>query len=63
MTKLEHLFLRDNDLSGAIPSELASLANLTHLYLEGNSLTGCIPAGLRDTANHDLDELSLTDCG
>ena len=59
---LEHLFLRDNMLTGEIPSELEELSNLAHLYLEGNGFTGCIPPGLRDVENSDLGLLGLAYC-
>ena len=44
-------------LTGSIPSELGSLANLEDLYLPRNELTGPIPAELADLAN--LETLSL----
>ena len=40
------LFLRENDLSGELPSELGSLSELTLLDLDMNRLTGGIPAQL-----------------
>ena len=52
------LRLSDKGLTGEIPSELGSLANLEELYLWGNELTGTIPAELGSLAN--LKELSLT---
>ena len=54
-TKLQ---LSDKGLTGELPSELGSLANLEELYLWGNELTGAIPAELGSLAN--LKELSLT---
>ena len=46
-----------NELSGEIPAELGSLANLQYLYLNENELTGEIPAELGQLAN--LQELFL----
>ena len=40
------LDLSNNNLSGAIPSNLASLSNLTTLKLSGNQFTGSIPSSL-----------------
>ena len=53
------LSLRDNDLSGPIPSALGSLVNLTHLDLYGNDLTGPIPSELGLLVN--LESLRLDD--
>ena len=36
----------DNQLTGAIPAELAQLDNLERLYLDDNQLIGAIPAEL-----------------
>ena len=47
----------DNGLSGPIPPELASLANLTLLDLSYNALSGPIPPELGNLAN--LEQLSL----
>ena len=44
--KLSRLELVNNNLVGAIPSELANLAELDTLRLYGNSLTGPIPSEL-----------------
>ena len=49
--------LRDNDLSGEIPGELGSLANLEVLDLEDNRLKGEIPSDFRSLAK--LERLSL----
>ena len=48
---------RDNQLSGEIPPELGSLANLEWLWLNNNQLTGTIPAELGNLTN--LEELFL----
>ena len=51
------LHLWNNQLSGTMPSELGSLANLRTLALQDNKLTGPIPPELGNLAN--LEELSL----
>ena len=51
------LHLWNNQLSGTMPSELGSLANLRTLALQDNKLTGSIPPELGNLAN--LEELSL----
>ena len=53
------LYLLDNGLSGEIPSELGSLANLEGLWLIGNQLRGEIPSELGSLAN--LQSLRLSD--
>ena len=53
------LILDNNELSGEIPPELGSLANLDFLGLYGNGLSGEIPAELGSLAN--LDFLGLYD--
>jgi len=42
------LYLRDNQLTGEIPSEIGNLTNLNFLYLNDNQLTGDIPQSLCD---------------
>ena len=49
--RVTSLNLSDNDLTGAIPEELGSLANLTWLWLGYNALTGPIPVELGGLAN------------
>ena len=51
------LDLSENQLTGAIPTELGSLSNLSGLYLYDNQLTGPIPTELGSLAN--LQALSL----
>ncbi len=51
------LDLSENDLSGAIPSELGHLAFLEALYLSENQLSGSIPSAISVLAN--LIELDL----
>ena len=51
------LSLRDNDLTGPIPSELGLLVNLESLRLDANNLTGPIPSALGSLVN--LESLSL----
>ena len=51
------LELRENNLTGSIPPELGSLANLQTLILADNSLSGPIPPELGNLAN--LKELGL----
>ena len=55
--RVTELNLTRNQLKGAIPAELGSLANLELLALGGNQLTGKIPAGLGSLTN--LEELYL----
>ena len=45
------LNLRENGLTGAIPSELGNLTNLTGLYLHRNELSGAIPSELGNLTN------------
>ena len=48
----------ENDLSGALPSELANLTNLTSLLLtESRALTGPLPGGLRELS--DLETVNI----
>ena len=49
--RVTRLSLRYNQLSGSIPPELGSLANLEWLYLEGNQLSGSIPPELGNLSN------------
>ena len=56
VTRLE---LHENALSGVLPSELGSLANLQTLYLRYNQLSGALPSELGSLAN--LQTLNLGD--
>ena len=56
--RVAELSLSDNQLSGEIPTELGSLANLQTLWLFNNQLTGKIPAELGNLSN--LTGLSLS---
>ena len=49
-------------MTGPIPTELDSLANLEELFLSENLLSGCIPQGLRDVAKNDLRDINLPFC-
>ena len=49
--RVTELDLRDNQLSGSIPSELGNLANLERLGLDGNQLSGSIPSELGNLDN------------
>ena len=46
LTSLVRLDLRDNMLSGDIPSSFGDMTNLTYLYLHSNDLDGAIPSEL-----------------
>ena len=54
LANLEFLYLSENEnrLSGEIPPELSSLANLELLEPNGNQFSECIPSSL-------LDELDI----
>ena len=49
--RVTRLDLYNNQLTGAIPTELANLANLEDLILHNNQLTGTIPTELGKLAN------------
>ena len=52
--------LSDNDLSGALPSQLANLTSLTALALnESRALMGPLPDGLRELS--DLTTVHIQD--
>tara|TARA_Y100000591_G_scaffold317476_1_gene327229 strand:+ start:784 stop:1110 length:327 start_codon:yes stop_codon:yes gene_type:complete len=51
LTKLERLWLVDNQLTGSIPPEIGNLNDLTSLYLRNNQLTGSIPSEISNLIN------------
>ena len=59
LTDLTYLALSQNELNGAIPTELGKLTNLEQLYLWGNQLNGAIPTELGNLTN--LEQLYLGD--
>lgn len=62
MTGLESLDISNNNLTGALPSEIGRLTNLKVLDASGNQMTG-VPAEvgkLRDLRTLDLSNNSLT---
>ena len=61
--RVVELRLRDNQLSGPIPSELANLVNLRSLDLQDNRLTGEIPASLGSLTNLEILNLSWNRLG
>eukprot|EP00934_Nitzschia_sp_Nitz4_P008271 Nitzschia sp. Nitz4//scaffold101_size76361//28750//31650//NITZ4_005600-RA/size76361-augustus-gene-0.10-mRNA-1//-1//CDS//3329532152//8261//frame0 len=46
LTRLRHIYFRDNSFSGTIPSELSRLDDLERLQLTSNTFTGQIPSEL-----------------
>ncbi len=46
LASLDRLDLRDNSLTGDIPSSFGDMTNLTYLYLHSNELDGAIPSEL-----------------
>ena len=56
--RVTRIHLEDNNLSGVIPTELASLSNLMHLVLWDDGLTGTIPTELSNLPN--LRDLGLS---
>ena len=62
LSKLELLYLGNNELSGEIPPELGSLSNLRELVLVGNQLSGCVPSSLEDQLSSSSDLGGLPYC-
>ncbi len=62
LSRLESLNLRENFLSGDIPSELGDLTRLRTLYLSSNDFTGCIPDRFRTLDRTDIARLGLAYC-
>ena len=52
------LDLRNNELTGSIPSEIGNLTNLTYLDLRYNQLTGSIPSEIGNLTNLTYLKLS-----
>ena len=59
---MKTLELSGNELTGEIPEELGSLAELAELRLSGNKLSGCVPQTLRAVEFNDLHDLGLPFC-
>ena len=57
LTNLQYLLLNNNQLEGAIPTQLGSLTSLTQLYLHNNRLSEALPPELGSLAN--LQQLYL----
>ena len=56
------LSLKDNELTGEIPSEIGNLTNLEHFYLYSNQLTGDIPQEVCNLIiNNNLDIYYILD--
>uniref|UniRef100_A0A7N0R8C2 non-specific serine/threonine protein kinase n=1 Tax=Kalanchoe fedtschenkoi TaxID=63787 RepID=A0A7N0R8C2_KALFE len=50
-SKIEHLLMGSNMISGHIPAEIGNLTNLIQLGLENNNLTGEIPSSIGSLVN------------
>ncbi|XP_043717381.1 MDIS1-interacting receptor like kinase 2-like [Telopea speciosissima] len=57
LSKLESLYLHENQLSGSLPSEIGDLKNLVDLNIAQNKLSGPIPHSLANLSK--LEALSL----
>ncbi len=58
-SRVSTLNLTSSNLTGSIPTEIGSLANLTSLYLDDNRLRGSIPAELGNLTNLAVLNLSF----
>ena len=61
LSKLEGLFLSNNDLSGITPPKLAELSNLRMFSFYGNDLSGLVPSALRGIPSSGYDTLGWGD--
>ena len=66
MRALEYINLKENDLTGEVPAEIADLVELTSLELQNNDLTGQIPNEIckakYDNFILDCDEVECDCC-
>ncbi len=46
LTKLEQLFLAENDFSGTLSTDIGNLRRLSHLQIYGNNFSGTLPSEL-----------------
>ena len=60
-TKLQELYLDNNDLTGMIPTQLSNLTDLQRMTLDNNLLTDSISPGICSLFGVDLESLSV-DC-
>ena len=60
-TKLQELYLDNNDLTGMIPTELSAMTDLQRMTLDNNLLTDSISPGICSLFGADLESLSV-DC-
>ncbi|CAF2039523.1 hypothetical protein HID58_032858 [Brassica napus] len=58
LSSLKILSLRNNQLSGELPSDFVNLKNLTRLYLQHNHLSGPLPAIFSELKNLKVLDLS-----
>ncbi|KAG2302793.1 hypothetical protein Bca4012_061123 [Brassica carinata] len=58
LSSLRILSLRNNQLTGELPSDFVNLKNLTHLYLQHNHLSGPLPEIFQELKNLKILDLS-----